>query len=139
MDIDQLAGQFKTLKELQQYCNSQFEVIGQLTKKIVILEEDNKKLLELLDKNVPRLEVQEGSLEIYKDLPDELVACIVQIKLLKNKAVDVELTFEEAKKLDIYTKLLITLKNGQKKEENPAKAADESKLVEILKGLTDEQ
>lgn len=138
MDIDQLASQFKTMKELQQYCNSQFSVISQLNKKIIYLEEDNKKLLELLEKSVPKLEVEEGGLEVYKDLSDELITCLTQIKLLKNKALDIELTFEEAKKLDIYTKLLITLKTGKEKEKNPASEADNSKLVEILKGLSDD-
>lgn len=135
--IDQLAANFKSLKELRQYCNSQYLVINSLNKKIVILEEENKHLKEMLTKSTPILDAGNGSLEIYKNITDELAVCLMQIKLLRERCANGnELTFEEAKKLDIYTKLLIQLKQGDKPKENLAETISEEELIKILNGET---
>lgn len=130
--IDQLAENFKTLKELRQYCSSQYRVIISLNKKIVELTEENKHLKDMLAKSTPILDTSGGSLEVYKDITDELAVCIMQIKLLKDKSISGELTFEEAKKLDIYTKLLIQLKTGEKVEENVTKTLTDEELLKLL-------
>lgn len=134
--IDQLANQFKTLAELRQYCNSQFQVITNLNKKIVQQEEEIKHLKELLTKSTAIMDDSNGSLQVYKDVSDELATCLMQIKLLKEKSVGGELTFEDAKKLDIYTKLLLQINNGKGKE----KEASTEKLTdeELLKLLNQE-
>ena len=130
--IDQLASQFKTLAELRQYANSQYQVIAQLNRKIVQIEEENKHLKELLTKQSSVLDDSTGTLEIYKDVTDELATCLMQIKLLKEKSVGGELTFEDAKKLDIYTKLLLQLKSGKKAEEQPTKTLTDEELLKLL-------
>lgn len=134
-DIDQLANNFKSLKELRQYCNSQYQVITSLNQKIVKLDEENKHLKELLAQSTPILDQNSGSLEVYKEMTDELAVCLMQIKLLKDKcgpAGTGELTFEEAKKLDIYTKLLLQLKNGKKPEEDVTKTLSDEELLKLL-------
>lgn len=132
--IDQLAQNFKSIKELRQYCNSQYTVITSLNKKIVSLEEENKHLKEMLAKSTPILEESNGRIEVYKDVTDELAVCLMQIKLLRDRCANgaTELTFEEAKKLDIYTKLLINLKTGEKPEENITKTLSDEELLKLL-------
>lgn len=130
--IDQLAQNFKSLKELRQYCNSQYQVITSLNKKIVMLEEESRHLKEMLAKSTPILDDGGGVLEIYKNVTDELAVCLMQIKLLREKSVGGELTFEDAKKLDIYTKLLIQLKTGEKPEENVTKTLTDEELLKLL-------
>jgi len=133
-NIDQLAQNFKTLKELRQYCDSQYRVIVQLNKKIVSLEEENKHLKEMLTKSTPILEEENETIAIYKDITDELAVCLMQIKLLRDRCSNgmTELTFEEAKKLDIYTKLLIQLKTGEKPEESLTKTLSDEELLKLL-------
>jgi hypothetical protein len=130
--IDELAKNFKSLKELRQYCNSQYSVILSLNKKIVQVEEENKHLKELLAKSTPILDNSSGQLEVYKDLTDELAVCIMQIKIMREKSLAGELTFEDAKKLDIYTKLLIQLKTGKKPEEAATKALSDEELLKLI-------
>ncbi len=132
MNIDQLAKNFKTLKELRQYCNSQYAVITELNKKIVQLEEENKHLQELLSKSTPIIDNASGTLEIYKDISDELATCLMQIKLLREKSQGGELTFEDAKKLDIYTKLLLNLKSGKSSEDGIVKKLSEEELMKAI-------
>jgi hypothetical protein len=133
-NIDQLAENFKTVKELRQYCNSQYSIIIQLNKKIVQLEEESKHLKEILAKSTPIVSDAIGSLEVYKNITDELAVCLMQIKLLRDRCAGgfTELTFEEAKKLDIYTKLLIQLKTGKKADEDATKKLTDDELLKFL-------
>lgn len=135
MSDDKLVQNFKTMKELRQYCNSQYRVINELNKRIVSLEEENKHLKDLLTRSTPILDNSSGSLEIYKDLSDELATCLMQIKILKEKSLAGELTFEDTKKLEIYTKLLISLRDGKEKGDEATKALSDD---ELLKLVTDE-
>lgn len=132
--IDQLAANFKTLKELRQYCNSQYSVITSLNKKIVSQEEELKHLKEMLTRSTPIVDENGGSIEVYKDITDELAVCLMQIKLLKEKCRDgrEELTFEDTKKLEIYTKLLIQLKTGEKPKEEITKSLSDEELLKLL-------
>jgi hypothetical protein len=131
--IDQLAENFKTVKELRQYCSSQYRVIISLNKKIVQLEEETKHLKELIAKSTPILDATGGTLEVYKNVTDELAVCLIQIKLLRDRCANgTELSYEEAKKLDIYTKLLIQLKTGEKPEENVTKTLTDDELLKLL-------
>lgn len=135
--IDQLAENFKTVKELKQYCNSQYNVIVSLNKRIVVLEEEATNLKALLAKSTPIVDSTSGSLEVYKNITDEQAVCLMQIKLLRDRCAggSTELSFEEAKKLDIYTKLLIQLNSGKKEDENTAKTLT---VEELLKHAVEE-
>lgn len=132
MQIDELARQFTTLKELQAYSQSQYSVILALNQKVNKLEEDNKHLLALVEKATPYLAEQDGKLEIYKNLSDEMAICLMQIKLLKDKSIGSELSFEDTKKLEIFTKTLLTLKAGQKPADNVAKNLSDAELLSLI-------
>lgn len=135
MDIDQLAQSFKTLKELRHYCDSQMMVISELNKKIVALQEENKHLQDLLSKSTPIISDASGSLEIYKNMTNELAVCLMQIKILKEKSEDGELSLEDTKKLEIYTKLLLNLKTDKPAgNKEVSDLSDEELLEAALKG-----
>lgn len=130
--VDEMANEFKTINELKQYAQSQFVLINSLNKKINELETENKHLNDLLQNSAPVLQEVQGKLELYKDVSDEMATCLLQIKILKDRALSSELTLEEAKKLDIYTKLLISLTSRTKEKPNPASGkTDEEILAEI--------
>lgn len=132
MNIDELSKQFKTMKELRQYCDSQYMVINQLNKKIIEQDQEIAHLKEVLSNSAPIISDASGDLEVYKDISDELLVCIQQIKILRNKSEREELTFEEAKKLDIYTKLLVSLRTGKEPKKNEVTPSVEE-LEKILK------
>lgn len=132
MRIDEMAEQFTSIRELREYCNSQYQVIIALNKKLNEVQEKNKHLEALVEKVTPLLAEQEGKLEIYKNLSDEMAICLMQIKLLKDKSIDKELSFEDTKKLDIYTKLLLELKSGGKLPDSVAKNLTDGELDSLL-------
>lgn len=132
MRIDELAVQFTNMKDLREYCNSQYSVIVELNRKINKLEEENKNLMALVEKATPYLVEQEGKLEVYKNLSDEMAICLMQIKILKDKSVSSELSFEDTKKLEIFTKTLITLKTGQKIPDSAAKGLSDAELINLI-------
>lgn len=132
MRIDEMASQFKSIKELQEYCNSQYQVIIALNTKINELQEKLKSMEGVLEKAAPLLAEQDGKLEVYKHLSDEMAICLIQIKLLKDKSFDKELSFEDTKKLEIFTKVLTILQSGAKLPENAAKNLTDSELVLLL-------
>lgn len=132
MRIDELANQFNNIKDLREYCNSQYSVIVELNRKINKIEEENKHLLALVEKATPYLAEQEGKLEVYKNLSDEMAICLMQIKILKDKSISSELSFEDTKKLEIFTKTLITLKTGQKAPDSAAKGLSDAELINLI-------
>lgn len=132
MRIDEMAKQFQSVKELQEYCNSQYAVIIALNTKINELQEKLKGAESLLEKAAPLLAEQDGKLEIYKHLSDEMAICLIQIKILKDKSFDSELSFEDTKKLEILTKTLELLKSGAKLPKNPAEELPDDEFRALL-------
>lgn len=132
MRIDEMAKQFGSVKELQEYCNSQYAVIIALNQKINELQEKNKSLESIVEKAAPLLAEQDGKLEVYKHMTDEMAICFIQIKLLKDKSFDSELSFEDTKKLEIFTKTLELLKSGAKLPDNAAKGLPDDEFRALL-------
>lgn len=98
-----MAEQFKDLAELQKYCNSQYELIIELSKKINILEDERDHLKDLLKTFSPNTIT---SHEFAPDLTDEQIICKAQLKMLKDMSLERELSLEEAKRVEIFTKIL---------------------------------
>lgn len=132
MNIDEMANQFTTMRELREYCNSQYSVIVALNRKINDLEEQNKSLLQIVEKASPLLAEQDGKLEVYKNLSDEMAICLMQIKILKDKSIDSELSFEDTKKLEIFTKVLTLLKAGNELPDGAAQHLSDTELTKLL-------
>jgi len=122
--IDDLSSEYAELKE---YSTAQFQVISDLNKKIQKLEEENAHLKVLLEQNTQSV----GSpIELLST--DEETACKVQIKMLRDVSLKRELTLEEARKLEIYTKLLLQIKNTPKKKQDEAKTLDSDALLALV-------
>lgn len=131
--IDKMSEQFKNLEELQAYNQAQFITINSQSKKINKLENEIKELKQLLQNSIPKDASQISSLVIVADSDEEFI-CRVQIAELKKVCGDREFTLDEAKRLDIFTKILISLKNKSVKDEkdSPTKM-DDAQLMEMLK------
>ena len=133
--IDKMSAQFRDMAELQAYCSAQYQTIITLTKKINDLETKKKQLEEMLMNSTPIIKENSSELQLLSQGTDEETICRIQLKILKDKCLQGdELTLEESKRAEIYPKLLVALKGGNKKEaEKLADKLDDSQLLEFLK------
>jgi hypothetical protein len=132
-DIDQMAKQFKSAAEMQAYCDAQFRTIVNQAKKIHELEEEAVHLRKLLENGSELVKDPSKKIELYTDVSDEEAICRIELKKLKDVSIERELTLEEAKRTEIYTKLLISLtapKANAKGE--PVKRLDDTELMKLL-------
>lgn len=134
-NIDKMISNFTDFAELQTYANVQYKLTIELSKKIHQLEEENIHLKKLLDKSIPPLEGANKTVEIYQNVDDKEAICLMQIKLLKETSIERELTLEEAKKFDIYTKILVEL-NKKNAEQPPQEARmSDAELISLMNKL----
>jgi hypothetical protein len=125
MDIKELETNFF---ELQKANDDQFKSIIDLKKKLKLLEEENKSL-----KN-NSLTMQPLSTDL--GISNEEIICRTQIAILKTRALQQELTFEESKKLQIYVDVLDILSSKEKTEDESVKfeKLSNDELLQVLNG-----
>lgn len=100
--------------DLQEYSDNQFRTILDLKKQIDALKIEKKQLQESLEKNIPVISNNISNISI--GITNEQLVCETQILLLKDHAVTRELTLEETKKFEIYTKVLENIKSKAPKQ-----------------------
>ena len=100
----------KSFVDLQEVNDSQFRTIIDLKKQIDALKVENQALKVQQSSGSNNFVAVQGNNEIS----DEHLICITQLELLKNNAVTRELTFEEAKKVQIFTDVLEKIKKNNK-------------------------
>lgn len=121
--------QNKTSEELQAFIEAQQKVIIQLNKKIQKLEAE-KNQLENLAKNSPTQLIATENL--LNDGATEEAICTVQIKRLEEISLGRELTLEETRKLETFSKILAVLRNNPKTIEAKGKEIKTSDLLQIV-------
>lgn len=110
---------------------TQTRQINELRKK---LEEMSEQLEKLTIENT-KLKALGNGTEIEKGNDAETI-CLVQLALLNNYSMQRELTLEETKKAEIFTKTMLLLKNKQEKPEvNTIGALSNEELMEAMKSL----
>lgn len=132
MDINQLTQNFKNFDELKIFCEGQFKQILALSKKNRELEEKvnelNKKLKDQTKQELIQAANNSQNLLTpdFKVLDDAKTISQVQLKTLKELAFERELTLEEAKRVEIFNRIL----NEEKKEDKKSLKADAKVLKE---------
>lgn len=120
-DIDKIVEEFKNFEDLKQYLKAQHNIIIKL----------NKENLELKNK-IKELEAN-ANIDLNSLNPtekDSQIICEFEIAKLKKKSLTQELTYEDTKKLEIFTKILSF---AQKlKEDNELKNIPEDELINII-------
>lgn len=106
--LDKMLEQFKDFSSLQKYAEAQYKTILSLSKKIKVLEEENIELKDILEKSTPLLNEEKKNFIAYQveASSDEEMIAKVQLARIKEISMDRELTLEEAKRVEIFTKIL---------------------------------
>lgn len=118
----------QALIELREFSEAQQKVIIQLNKKIQKLEADKAKLEETIKKSPVQL-FQDGA-SIDPNMETEEAICVMQIKRLEEISIGRELTLEETRKLEAFSKILSTFRN---QKTAPKNRAEEIKTDDLLK------
>jgi len=134
MNINELVKEFESIEEIQSFAKQQFKQILDLSKKINELEEERNHLKELLQNGVPLIAPKE-------DLPennnliitnDAKTIAEIQLKRLKDTAFTKELTLEETKKVEIYSKIINADELKPKTIKAVAKTLDDKELMKLI-------
>lgn len=131
MSLDKMFENFKDVSEFQAFAQAQYKTILELSKKNKLLEEQNSNLKKMLEDSTPLIkneEQKEDNKEYEKNI------CEKQLKLLRDKSFEGELTLEEAKRVEIFAKILMQLNNKSKLPEKNDKPIDTKELLRIVEG-----
>jgi hypothetical protein len=133
MNIEEITKNFKDRADLVKFAESQYELIVKLSKDINKLEEEKLVLKRQIDTqgivtNKTDLKDLESKLAVTSDAES---ICLMQLKLLRDKSLEGELTLEECKKTEIYTKVLNSLKEKDISK-NIDKTVDTKSLLTLV-------
>jgi len=134
MNIKDVSDQFAELVELQAYSNAQTKTIIDLTKKLKSSEDELKHLKMLLDKSVPMIQPE----NLKNSATDEEQIARQQLYYLKLKSEKDELTLEEAKRVEIYTRMLTQINNSPKSFDAKAKNLKTEDLLALASSEVNE-
>lgn len=132
--IDKTLLQYKTLEELQMFAQAQQNIIMQISKKVKNLEEERDHLKKLLETSVPIIH-PEGKPIAEKFLTSsEEAICVMQLEKLRDISVSRELTLEETRRVEIFSKILATFRNMPKTIELKNKQLTTEELLMLVEG-----
>ena len=117
----------KEYSELKAYSDAQTKTIIELSKKLKIKEDENLHLKKLLESSVPLIKEKRDLTKFESN--DQEYICRTEINKLKDLSMERELTLEEVKKLDIYSKILKELANIPKTIEVKSRNYTEAELL----------
>jgi hypothetical protein len=124
----------KELSDLKAFAEAQQKTLVQLTKKVKQLEEERDHLKKLLESTAPVIQTpQNNSIIAEKFLTsDQEAICRTQLMKLREIALDREMTLEETKKVEIFSKILAALENAPKTIKIDTKTIDNDDLMGFL-------
>lgn len=122
-------------EDLQQFANTQYKVMIAQAKKIEKLDEEITKLQVQLEHEKQK-NLTSSTLDTKNDNQNDAeTICLIQLALLNNKSMLGELTLEETKKVETYSKVLLSLKvkdSNNDKEKEIVENIDTSNLLSII-------
>ena len=134
MSLDIMLNEAKDLAELRAFSEAQQKTIVKLSKKNKELEEEVVHLKKLLESSAPIIQkdsAQEISAEKFLSTDQEAI-CRMQLNRLKEVSYERELTLEEAKRVEIFSKIINVLENSPKTIKVETKNLDNKELLSLL-------
>lgn len=134
MSLDLMLNEAKDLAELRAFSEAQQKTIVKLSKKNKEMEEEISHLKKLLESSAPVIAVDNAPvLQADKFLTtDQEAICRMQLNKLKEVSYERELTLEEAKRVEIFSKILNVLENSPKTIKVETKNLDNKELLSLL-------
>lgn len=128
-NISKISDDFKDLLQLKLENQAQFKIITNLTKSNDELKTQIKHLESMLDKTVPNIVPIENKIQVNDP---EVDISKMEIIKLRNKSLIEALTFEDAKRLEVFTKIINQSRNQNKPIEAVAKRLSNDELIKSL-------
>lgn len=125
--LNKMMEQYKDMAELQVFADAQHKTIISQSKKIQELESEINHLKGLLSSTVPILHV-DGPLNINDE--ESIARC--QLTKLRDVSFARELTLEEARKLEIYSKIINQIESRPHKKAIPTEKLSNDQLIKTL-------
>lgn len=132
-DVSKTIQQYKDFDQLQQFAQAQHTTIVQLSKKIQKIEDERDHLKKLLESSVPILKDPNKPVDGNKFLTtDEEAICVMQLNKLRDLSSERELTLEETKRVEIFSKILSNVRNAPKVIELKTKQLSDQELLALV-------
>jgi len=128
---------FNNIDELTIYAEAQYNTIVKLTETNNQLKEEVKHLKTLLENTTP-LMIQDNSFDRLIVSDEEAIAKI-QLEKLRDLALGRELTLEEAKRFEIFYKVLSSVRNTPKNVKSEVQKLNEKELLALIEDKPDVQ
>lgn len=134
VNVDKMAQSFDSVEELKNYSHAQYQTILDLSKKLKRSEAE----LEILREKLEKLGNETATKEALNkdngifDISDEETICLTQLALLRGLAMNRELTTEEAKKFEVYHKVLSNIRNRKTVEKPDLGELSTEELVKLI-------
>lgn len=129
--------QYKEMSQLQAYAEAQNSTILQMSKKLKKIEEERDHLKQLLESSVPILKSDKPQLGEKFLTSSEEAICVMQLEKLRDISSERELTLEEARRVEIFSKVLSASKNSPKVIELKTKHMTNDELLAIVESDND--
>lgn len=129
--VSNTIAQYKDFGQLQEYAMAQEQTIIQLSKKNQRLQEEADHLKKLLESSVPLIQgEQKFSGDKFLTSSEESI-CVMQLEKLRDISVERELTLEEARRVEIFSKVLTISRNQPKTFEGKSKNQSTEELLKL--------
>lgn len=130
MSVDKMLSAYKTEAELRAFAEAAQKTLMTVQKKNKELQEEVDHLKKLVAGAVPIIKTEDSPIAVGSD--EEEIAKI-ELRKLREKAMDSEsLMLEDAKKVEIYSKILNSRNKGEDKKEREVKELDSSALLALV-------
>lgn len=137
MSISRTIEQYKDLESLGQFAEAQQKIILQLGKKIQKVEEERDHLKTLLESSVPLIKKEGEQLgEKFLTTAEEAI-CVMQLDKLRDVSSARELTLEETRKVEVFSKVLAAVRNAPKTIEIKNKQMSSEELLALVESDDD--
>src|SRR5574343_643734 len=132
MSIEKMLGEYKTTVELQSFAEAQFKTIQELTKKVKRLEDENIELKKGFDGGGSLIKKEDADFSKFLTSTDQETISKIQLNRLKEVSFERELTLEESKRVEIFTKILMMMEEKNKTLRVQSKRLDDAELLKLL-------
>lgn len=131
-EINKTVAQYKDFEQLREFAQAQQTTIVQLSKKLQRVEEERDHLKQLLESSVPIIKPEGAPLDNKFLTSAEEAICAMQLEKLRDISLARELTLEETRRVEIFSKILATFRNVPKTIEIKSKQMKTEDLLALV-------